>query len=170
MANAIRVCHTWICCPAMGLGDINIAAIALSVLPVSPHATHSPSSAEQDIADHESLASIAAFALCNVAKFNSKSYSGWIKSLGSDLKLSGTWPWMMSSNAFNAFVHSVGLTWRASAINSYRPLRPAPTICGTWITTPRSVTSPTKLSPSVSFSCDFDRLWPVRRTLSWIFW
>lgn len=151
--------------------------MALIVLPVSPRAMHKPSNAEHAIDDQ--LARSASCGVgtlpCNVAKFNSKSYNGWIKSFGSDRKLSGTWPWITSKRALKPFVHKFGLTFRASAINSNSPFKPAPTIwreknkfyfpefwsmeieehfitCGMVMVICFSVTSPITLSASVSTS------------------
>lgn len=115
-------------CEASILGDMSIAEIAFRVLPVSPLATQSPRRAEQPIADQFAASLLWDAGLWKVAKSNNKSYNGWIKSDGSDLKLSGIWPCMTSNNARSAFVQSIGLTFLASAINSNNPRNPAPTI------------------------------------------
>lgn len=127
-----QLLQTWIFCPERTLGDIINAVIAFIVLPVSPRAIHKPSKAEQAIDDQLDKSFTESCGVVNppwsVAKFNNKSYNGWIKSFGSDLKLSGTWPWITSNNARNPLVHNIGLTLRASAINSNNPFKPAPTI------------------------------------------
>lgn len=126
----LKMIQTWIFCPDKIFGDIMSAAIALMLFPVSPRAMHKPSNAEQAIDDQLDKSDSCGFGRppCNVAKFSSKSYSGWIRSFGSDLKLSGTWPWITSKSARKPFVHKFGLTFLASAINSNSPFKPAPTI------------------------------------------
>lgn len=125
---------TWIFCPDKIFGDIMSAAIVLIVLPVSPRATHKPSNVEQAIDDQfvRSESCGVGKPPCNVAKFNNRSNNGWIKSFGSDRKLSGTCPWITSKRALNPFVHKFGLTFLASAINSNSPFKPAPTIWIFW--------------------------------------
>lgn len=109
------------------LGDVRRADIAFNVFPVSPRATHNPNRAEHPIAD-QFVASLLCRGPCNVDNSNNRSYNGWIKSCGSDLKLSGICPCITSNNARKALVQRIGLTFLAPAINSNNPRSPAPTI------------------------------------------